>query len=970
LKSPNKSIQKQVPTAIIGMGCFFPKSSGLKQYWRLIAQGKDGITEVPATHWSAEDYYHPDPITPDHVYCKRGGFLSPVMFDPVEFGLPPHTLEATDTSQILGLVAAKMALADAGYGDGGSRKFNRDRTSVILGVTGTQELVIPLSSRLGFPKWRRALEAADLPADIIEKVIEDISQSYVGWQENSFPGLLGNVVAGKICNRLNLGGTNCVVDAACASSMSAIHLAVLELACDRSDMVITGGVDTLNDIFMHMCFAKTQTLSPTGDARPFAENADGTVLGEGIGMLVLKRLPDAQKDGDRIYAVIRALGSASDGKSQSIYAPRVEGQVKALQMAYRNSGVKPSTVDLVEAHGTGTRVGDKVEFNALCQVFDQQSRKGNKIALGSVKSMIGHTKAAAGAAGLIKTALSLYHKILPPTLKVEKPDPDLDMEHSAFYLNTETQPWIKRTRHPRRASVSAFGFGGSNFHLVVEEYQPGKNEISWDGSVEIVAFSGSDPVELTQKLSGLKTALENDVSKQRLSCLAAESRRRFSPRDPYRLLFTLDQSLIESGDYLGLFTDALTNLDSSPQRGNWNITNSFYGEPESKGKLAFIFPGQGSQYIRMARDLVCYFPEALDVIGKANKAFHKDQLLSDFIYPHPPQTREHEKGQVETLIKTEIAQPAIGAISIAMLQILQRFGIRPDATCGHSFGELTALHAAGCFDQMSFLKLAATRGKIMAAVAANTKPAKGAMLAVSAPLDDIKDIIRRNGSDITLANYNSPSQGVLSGRDAAVTNIEKIIHKKGFKTVRLPVSAAFHCPLVGEARKPFLNFLKRIRFHAPDMPVYSNTTAKPYPSDTAEMIELLGNHLLNPVDFVNVVENLYQSGIRTFVEVGPKSILTGLVRSILQGRQFQALSVDRSSGARFGLTDLALTLCQLAASGYGVALDKWESTLTDVPFQGQIIVIQPALQNPQYHSPRISMTKNGTTIWIHLPRIR
>ena len=265
-----------IPVAIIGMGCLFPKSTGLKKYWQLLYRGRDAISEVPESHWQPSDYFDSDPKRPDHVYCKRGGFLDPVAFDPGEFGILPNALEATDTSQLLGLLTAKMALEDSGYGDG--QEFDRDHTSVILGVTGTQELVIPLSSRLGYPRWRKALEESALPPDKTEEIIQRISDSYVSWQENSFPGLLGNVVAGRICNRLDLRGTNCVVDAACASSLSAVHLALLELMSGRSDMVITGGVDTLNDIFMHMCFSKTQTLSTTGDARPFSKDADGTVL--------------------------------------------------------------------------------------------------------------------------------------------------------------------------------------------------------------------------------------------------------------------------------------------------------------------------------------------------------------------------------------------------------------------------------------------------------------------------------------------------------------------------------------------------------------------------------------------------------------------------------------------------------------------------------------------------------------------
>ncbi|MBT8341281.1 MAG: hypothetical protein HKP58_19405, partial [Desulfatitalea sp.] len=432
---------EQHAVAIIGIGCTFAQSPDLKGFLKVLMRGINAVSDPPDTHRHLRDYLDPDPKRADHIYCNRGGFLPRLDFDPSEFGIPPSAIEATDTSQLLGLVVAKQALADAGYGDGG-QSFDRERTSVILGVTGTQELVIPLGARLGHPIWRRALDEAGVPPAAADRVMQSISDSYVGWQENSFPGLLGNVVAGRIANRLDLGGTNCVVDAACASSMSALHLALMELTGERADMVLAGGVDTINDAFMHMCFSKSQILSPSGEIRPFSQDADGTLLGEGIGMVVLKRLADARRDGNRIYAVIKGLGSASDGKSQSIYAPRAAGQASALARAYHHAGVDPATVQMVEAHGTGTRVGDQVEFEALCEVFRKdQADNGNHCALGSVKSNIGHTKAAAGTAGLIKTALALYHKILPPTLKAMPTDTKLGVANSPFYINHALRPW-------------------------------------------------------------------------------------------------------------------------------------------------------------------------------------------------------------------------------------------------------------------------------------------------------------------------------------------------------------------------------------------------------------------------------------------------------------------------------------------------------------------------------------------------
>ncbi len=323
-------------------------------------------------------------------------------------------------------------------------------------------------SRLQRPIWVKALREAGLPEDEVQAACDRISANYTPWQESTFPGLLGNVVAGRIANRLNLGGTNCVTDAACASTFSALAMGINELQLGDSDMVITGGVDTMNDIFMYMCFSKTPALSPTGDCRPFSDQADGTMLGEGLGMVALKRLADAERDGDRIYAVIRGVGTSSDGRAKSVYAPVSEGQAKALRRAYELAGYGPDTVELVEAHGTGTKAGDAAEFGGLKSVFDESGRADRQwCALGSVKSQIGHTKAAAGAAGLFKAILALHHKVLPPTIKVARPNPALDLESSPFQLSTRARPWVRDDAHPRRASVSSFGFGGSNFHVAM-----------------------------------------------------------------------------------------------------------------------------------------------------------------------------------------------------------------------------------------------------------------------------------------------------------------------------------------------------------------------------------------------------------------------------------------------------------------------------------------------------------------------
>ena len=518
------------PIAVVGVSALFPGSVDETGFWRDILAGTDLITDVPANHWLIEDYYDADPGAPDKTYAKRGAFIPAIDFDPVAWGVPPAIVPATDTTQLLALIVARRVLEDATAGQ--FEQLDRERVSVILGVTSAQELLGSMVSRLQRPVWTKALRDMGLPESQVQDACERIASHYVGWQESSFPGVLGNVVAGRIANRLDLGGTNCVTDAACASSFSSISMGVNELHLGQSDLVIAGGADTMNDIFMYMCFSKTLALSKSGDCRPFSDKADGTLLGEGIGMVALKRLADAERDRDRIYAVLKGIGSSSDGRGTSVYAPLAEGQAKALGRAYEQAGYSPQTVGLVEAHGTGTVAGDAAELEGLRLAFGESERKGY-CALGSVKSQIGHTKAAAGAAGLFKVVMALHHKVLPPTIKIERPNAALDMQNGAFYLNTETRPWIQAPGVPRRASVSAFGFGGSNYHLALEEYPDESTAPRLDVLPDEWVVLGAESVEALQQRC--RELVADEVEDGMLEYLARSSQQTFDHRAPFRL---------------------------------------------------------------------------------------------------------------------------------------------------------------------------------------------------------------------------------------------------------------------------------------------------------------------------------------------------------------------------------------------------------------------------------------------------
>ncbi|SEW00666.1 polyketide-type polyunsaturated fatty acid synthase PfaA [Chitinophaga sp. YR573] len=904
----NKPIGIEKDIAVVGMSSLFAKAKNLDEYWQNIVEEINCITEVPENRWKISDYYSSNPTDPDKSYSKVGGFIPDINFNPMEFGLPPNILELTDSSQLLSLVVAKAALEDAGYWQ--NEKFNkevRQRTGVVLGVGGGQKLLGTLISRLQYPIWEKTLRAYGIPEKDLTVVIEHIKSAFVKWEENSFPGLLGNVIAGRITNRFDLGGTNCVVDAACATSLSAIKMAVMELQLGHVDMIITGGVDTDTSPVMYLSFSKTPAFSKENQIRPFDDKSDGIVIGEGIGLVVLKRLSDAVRDGDKIYSVIKGIGSSSDGKNKSIYAPQSSGQSLALKRTYEQAGYSMNTIGLIECHGTGTPTGDPSEFDSLKIEMAHQPSEKQSIALSSVKSQIGHTKSTAGAAGFIKASLALYNKILPGTINVTMPNRKFDIENTPFYINTFTRPWINPLHTPRRASVSAFGFGGTNFHVTLEEYQSEhtKPYRSYTSSYAVV-LTADTKNELIHNAGQLLEQLNAPNANEILADISDNALKIKLKGDQPKLGFVA----VDVQEAISTLSAAIQYISSTAKPLFEHPKGFYYSEDDlvKGGKTAALFSGQGSQYVNMSNDMTCFFPPFREVLGKLDELFVKsgEKALSKVVYPIPAFNEETKAQQKQELTQTQYAQPAIGAISMAYYKLLKQSGFSPDMVAGHSFGELTALWASGALTEEDYLLLAKERGRFMGT---NTSEERGAMLAVSAELKRVKEIIT-NFEKLVVANINSDNQIVLGGDTKEIETALAEFQRLGISAVKLPVSAAFHTSFVEHAAGSFSAIVAKTKFKAPETPVYSNTSAAKY-TETVEAIKAtLSSHILKPVLFKDEIEQMYKDNARVFVEFGPKGILTNLVKKILNGREFIAIAINPSEekGSEYQFKDAVIKM--------------------------------------------------------------
>jgi acyl transferase domain-containing protein/NAD(P)H-dependent flavin oxidoreductase YrpB (nitropropane dioxygenase family) len=898
--------------AIVGMSCILPGAQDLQAYWANIVNKCNAVTEIPRDRWDWELYFDPDRRAKDKIYSKWGGFIDDVPFDPVEYGMPPNSLRSIDPMQLLALKTARAALEDAGYL---GRSFDRSRVSVILGASGgTGDLGASYVLRSSLPL---------LFGNTASDVIADADGALPEWTEDSFAGLLLNVAAGRITNRFDFGGLNYVVDAACASSLAAVHLAVRELESCNTDVVIAGGADTVQSPFGYLCFSKTQALSPTGQVRTFDADADGIVIGEGIVMLVLKRLVDAERDGDRIYAVIQGVGGSSDGRAKGLTAPRPEGQMLAIRRAYAKAGISPLTVRLFEAHGTGTVVGDRTEALALATCLEEEGAAPESCAIGSVKTMIGHTKATAGVAGLTKVALALYHKVLPPTLGVTHPNPTVRFGKGPLYINSETRPWVHGVYdHPRRAGISSFGFGGTNFHAVVEEYTedflPGRQAALERWPSELLLWSANSRQELVAALASLERALEQGA-RPALCDLA------------YTLYETFDARRSVSSVRLAIVAASLVGLRQKLAQAREALSEPhpvqtvepqgiyYADQPLAHGaQIAFLFPGQGSQYPNMLRDLAIHFSEVRETFERADRVLVQQfpRPLSDYVFPPPAFTPEKERAQRQALMQTNVAQPALGAANMALLDLLRGLGVQPDLVAGHSYGEYVALCAAGAIESETLAILSEARGRAIIEAAEDDL---GTMAAVRADAETIAPIVEAVDG-VWIANLNAPRQTIVSGTKEGVAEVVKQLEAREISARSIPVACGFHSPLVAPAQQRLAEVLSGIDFAVPEIEVFSNTTAAQYPRQPLEIRELLAEHLVRPIRFVDEVEAMYAAGARLFVEVGPRNVLTRLVSQILGERSYVAIAVDLPRQS--GLNQLQLALGQLAAQGVQLRLER------------------------------------------------
>ncbi|MFE9610907.1 beta-ketoacyl synthase N-terminal-like domain-containing protein [Streptomyces sp. NPDC006012] len=884
--------------AIVGMAALMPGAATLDAYWRNLVDGVDAITDVPEGRWDPEFRAVGRSHASDRIYCRRGGFIDDLAtFEPLRYGIMPNSVADMEPDQLISLEVAAAAVEDAG---GAERMPDADRIGVILGRGGTlSSAQARFSHRIRVPtqivKSLREL-FPELSDDRLEQVQRRLDEEMGPQQADGVLGVTPNLAASRIANRLNLRGPAYTIDAACASSLIAVEHAVSQLAGGQLDAVLTGGTHHTHDVTFWSAFSQLGAVSRQGQIRPFDAAADGLLIGEGTGVVVLKRLADAVRDGDRVYAVIRGTGTSSDGRSASMFNPVTDGQVVALRRAWQAAGLDPRAADavgLLEAHGTATPTGDASELRAVAEVFGGDDR-GSRAVIGSVKSMIGHTMPAAGVAGLIKAALAVHHGVQLPTLHCDRPRDEL--EQTRFTPLTAARPW--EGTGPRRAAVNAFGFGGINAHVIIEEHvAPARHTATRVSPVgtqplsvlepdELLWLSAADPTALAAVLDGDDHSVRR-LSRDRSPATGStpEGPCRIGVVNPTDKRLSAARRLVERGDaWRG-------------GRDIWFAPRPLLGP--GGGRLAFVFPGIEADFSPRTADIAAHF-------GLRDRPWSASDL------------GQHGAGLTE-----------VGSL---LSDALRRTGIVPDAVAGHSIGEWTAAIVSGQMNRADideFLRLfdagsVEVTGRVFAAV--------------STGADAVSSVLGRY-PDVVITHDNAPNQCVVNGPEQQVEALITELRTRHVICQTLPFRAAFHTPGFSDGLRSISEALPHRQVRQPTLPVWSATLAAPFPTDPDEVNTLFARHMVEPVRFRPMINAMYEAGIRAFLQVGVGQ-LPALIQDNLQGREHLAMPVNVPR--RSGLEQLRRVATALWVDG----ADPDPRVLSETPASAPAVTRRPAMPGP------------------------